>query len=690
MNQLVYKQLAVGHGDAAILQWQAANRDTFTLLIDGGISIGKCVIQDALNEAGVDKIDLAVLTHTDSDHVNGLLALVEENNVSISEYWGPYLPAFERYSWLFPKRVKGGLDKARKIENLLKDRGTRILYPVDGFQKEADSGYFKVQVISPAPRLIERLLLSDDALELFTSPNSQLGWLLDDDGADFTQESRDIRFALEKGYLRPGEARALPGRPDNKTKQAVSELSKTDPNFFGNSILNNTSIVILIDAQIGEKPYRLLFTGDLENFTYLAGKYPLGLACDIVKAPHHGSWSYIESATNASPDKAMDEVWQWLRPRAVLVSAKGKHRLPRPQFRDSCTRYGASLFCTNQRRKEVLFEKEVNSLGPLPSCFETFNCGQSEQETVTLLFSEDGVDASKQACKSGANLGVVPIIQMRQHIIHPSPIVDKLTEGELTKHVSWLKKELKNYHKARMNAGPGNWSNETLTHEDLKSWALEQKRYAFVPSINHVVRRTRYKGALWMNDEYNSSYYYQPNETDIKEIWNKLTSKFDFYEVHCPPDTSLNLDEMLRRAELEWYQDFVFEHFAFPKDVFKFGIWPLLSKKIKSLKNVYAGGIKVYQHSSVYKSHRLVGSFRNLELDKMRELFLNDAPSSNYRPSDFWNSFASNVAGSIHNHGEYSDSATGIRHYPRMSAEYERANEALENEFLPNSLVKLL
>ena len=100
-NQIFYKEntvtfLDVGQGDAAVI----STYDGKTYLIDGGgeygkafgKNVGKTVLLPYLESLGVDHIDAAVLSHPDTDHMTGLLEILDEvpvQAVYLSDY--PYL-----------------------------------------------------------------------------------------------------------------------------------------------------------------------------------------------------------------------------------------------------------------------------------------------------------------------------------------------------------------------------------------------------------------------------------------------------------------------------------------------------------------------------------------------------------------------------------------------------------------------
>ena len=68
--------LDVGQGDGIVMRTEA-----FTILVDGGSSsdknLGEKTLEPCLKSMGIDTIDFAVVSHGDSDHISGLLYLME-------------------------------------------------------------------------------------------------------------------------------------------------------------------------------------------------------------------------------------------------------------------------------------------------------------------------------------------------------------------------------------------------------------------------------------------------------------------------------------------------------------------------------------------------------------------------------------------------------------------------------------
>lgn len=63
-----------GHGDSILV-----STDKVNILIDGGDTGTSEIIEDFLEEKSINKIDLAILTHIDKDHIMGLIELLDND-----------------------------------------------------------------------------------------------------------------------------------------------------------------------------------------------------------------------------------------------------------------------------------------------------------------------------------------------------------------------------------------------------------------------------------------------------------------------------------------------------------------------------------------------------------------------------------------------------------------------------------
>lgn len=88
--------LDVGHGDCAILQC-----DGETMIIDGGNSGQSQLVYAYLQELGVTRVDVAVATHPDGDHIGGLPAVFHAAEVGVL-----YTPVLTHESSRFTKLME--------------------------------------------------------------------------------------------------------------------------------------------------------------------------------------------------------------------------------------------------------------------------------------------------------------------------------------------------------------------------------------------------------------------------------------------------------------------------------------------------------------------------------------------------------------------------------------------------------
>lgn len=174
-----------------------------------------------------------------------------------------------------------------------------------------------------------------------------------------------------------------------------------EPQFLGNAVLNDTSVVIVVDVLLdGKHRRRILLSGDQEN-SNIAAKHPAGLGVDVLKTPHHGGRLYLDDKR-----EAMEQVYLWLRPRIAIVSARGVHSLPRLAFREIARAVGTTLSFTNERAREEIFSDLPR---PDTSCFKTFACGSSEQRaqtTLSLTSTRESVNAA--ACLQASTIAAQP------------------------------------------------------------------------------------------------------------------------------------------------------------------------------------------------------------------------------------------------------------------------------------------
>ncbi|SHM44969.1 hypothetical protein SAMN05518668_109180 [Sphingobium sp. YR657] len=575
---LQVEMVGVGHGDCFVLRWQPKEGDPNVIVIDGGPRGGGRKLDATLKELGADKIDLMVLSHSDADHVDGLLEYAKlPKRAPIKRYWGPCLPAFQRHRWLFPPRITRGLDVAANLEAALRS-DTHISWPVEHAAWQSEDGGLRIRVLSPAGRLIERLLIGDDALALFLEQPMPIGWLVSPpEEAGPEDRYADLRAAIASGEIDPAHVPDnLPGTSRVDPGAASAEAQRDygiEPEFFGNSVLNDTSLILLVEADLGGAPKRLLFTGDLQTFTYLMANYPMGLGAEIVKAPHHGSRSHVGEKLDA-----YDEVWQWLRPRAVLVSAGGKHGLPRHDFRNAALRTGASLFCACQRQKELLAGPPREN-----SCHAEFACTKGER-SIRLDIARDRIEANAQACGAQGTAHASPVIQMVQHLVDPSAILDRLTTAERDRSVKWLHDVLKDAHADRMAAG-GEAGLKPVSQIQIAEMATARGFFRASASMEIIVDAAVRAGKIWASntDRFHREErcaWVMPSEVHWRKLFAWLLNHAVILLSIEKRQVGLVPRELLLAADTKYLAQRVAELFAFPEDMFAPIIWPRLVERL--------------------------------------------------------------------------------------------------------------
>ncbi len=126
--------LDVGQGDGICIRCQGK-----TILIDGGSSSTSSLAQYQLTPyltwTGTPSVDLAILTHDDSDHCNGLIDLLTEDEIKIKQL---LLPAID-------SSCQG--ENYQKLEALCQEKNIPILYGAGGDRLQV--GKTTLQILHP-------------------------------------------------------------------------------------------------------------------------------------------------------------------------------------------------------------------------------------------------------------------------------------------------------------------------------------------------------------------------------------------------------------------------------------------------------------------------------------------------------------------------------------------------------------
>ncbi|NKA95833.1 hypothetical protein GO283_04383 [Ralstonia solanacearum] len=544
-DELEVRVYGVGHGDCLLIELKRAGLPAFRMLCDGGKASGKHIDQlvaylAANKRSDGPDLDVVVLTHVDQDHQGGLHTLTEEAEVRIGEYWGPCLPAFRRLRWLFSQRVQNGVDRASQLERTLVRRGVRVIYPMEGYVESWASGRVSAAVISPPARLLQRLLSGrqEDVNHLANVDPMPMEWLITP-SADGPEQEEQAGGLGRRTFSVPAdfgdESAAPPVEPDATTGFYSDETA--EPNFFGNRVLNNTSLVIALDVWLdGKRRRRVLLTGDQENWSYIASRHPAGLGVDVLKVPHHGGMVYLADKKDDDQEDrdagVVEQAYLWLRPRIAIVSARGTYDLPHTRVRNALRASGAAILCTNVRGVE-----HITPPASAPSlnnnCFAAYGCDRHKQPSTTVLTvtgDSERMDRAACASDSGAR-GVAPIVVMTQRLVDPDEAFLRWTKTELEKHANWLSDLLadarRDFKKAvvgkgllsAMECSPVEWHH-------IETHAKAEGRRHFLASPYEALHYARARGGIWISEEElrygarkTAGFYALPTSTELEAIW---------------------------------------------------------------------------------------------------------------------------------------------------------------------------
>ena len=438
----------------------------------------------------------------------------------------------------------------------MEDCGARVVYPMEGHTGSWVSGKVSAAVVSPPARLLKRLLLGRQGnIESLTGAGpTPMEWLIAPDHAEPESEQPSWGDLGQRTFSVPSdfgdEPPVLPVEPDAETERYGDEA--TEPNFFGNRILNDTSLVIALDVWLdGKRRRRILLTGDQENWSYIASRHPAGLGVDVLKVPHHGGMVYLADDKGEDQNDrgagVVEQAYLWLKPRIAIMSARGTYDLPHTRVRDALRATGAAVLCTNVRGLERI-SPPASDLEQDHNCYRAYGCGAQKQPSRTILtLTSDSEKADRPACVSDSGgRGVAPIVVMTQRVVDPDEAFVRWTRTELEKHALWLKGLLVDARTefakaiagkgllAAMECSPVAWFR-------IEAHAKVSERSHFISSPNEALHYARARGFIWASpDDFryraDATFYALPTQSELDSIWSWVAT----------------LPNLLLRADLPW------------------------------------------------------------------------------------------------------------------------------------------
>lgn len=315
MCAMTLKAVKAKHGDALIL-----SADGATVLIDGGpSSVYNDFLKDHIEalDGGAEPpiIDLIMVSHIDSDHIQGILDLTSDMIDANEEETRP--PAIITRAWVnsFSDTLeKSGVET--KSESMAKTSSLASAFDEDDDLEDAVEGHTKLVLSSVRQGRNLRRNLKTLAIPINLRFENKMA-IAGADGEPWKQGDLSITVvgptSAEVKKLKERWAKDL-----KKIKEKEAD-KQTAAAALDRSVFNLSSIVCI--AEVGSKS--MLLTGDARGDMILKWLAERGgpYAYDLLKLPHHGSDRNMTS-----------EVFEKITAKHYIVSGDGKHGNPEPEM----------------------------------------------------------------------------------------------------------------------------------------------------------------------------------------------------------------------------------------------------------------------------------------------------------------------------------------------------------------------
>ena len=332
-----YEVLKLGNADAIFIR-HYVNDLPYVVLIDAGNISDWAKIKDHLAEYyKTSTIDLAICTHPDTDHMGGFFCLLEDENITISEFWlidpSEYLDENDIKYYRTKDSAKNAVRKIfnhptnssqnliKMIEEKLSNREMQIAYSVI---KGHSHNILPIKVVAPTEDYYGEVVKN----------------MVEDYGCAKVYEEADTTAYDEAEQV--------------SVDTAKSSIDTCDDD---NSPYNQSSIVLLYEPEYGKK---ILFTGDAScaSLLQMTEDYPEINKIELLKVPHHGSKHNLSSA-----------IIDILQPKTSYISAKGTRKHPSSAIVNYLSKYG-DVFSTHKhigfiRRNKGIERPNTTPITPL-------------------------------------------------------------------------------------------------------------------------------------------------------------------------------------------------------------------------------------------------------------------------------------------------------------------------------------
>lgn len=370
--------LDVYHGDCAVITFDEAGQKA-CIVVDGGETVKAAKRLAAyLKYEGIEKIDLMVATHIDSDHVRGLIHLLKKESGK-SNSWNRGEKKCVRYYWgPLADPGYGEISPTMSIAEAGKKRSGLYMfdYVIKSVKENQElHGLIKDHIINtnnlyyPSLENLPPLDLFEGVELTLLAPDSQIN-------------DTEIKKRALSIYNMPYEERVAAGLNIPGKKLTINDLKRiTAMNteamaVIANRTANNQSIVFRLSPKMDDSgtaaDWTFLFTGDAEHESWdMINAQSVSreiLPARVLKVPHHGSRNGIDRKS-----------FMAIKPQYSIISVGNKHGLP-----DGET---LNLIRKNSNRLMFCTERNLSTSKPGP-CGAQQNCVRKNKKDFRGIFFE--------------------------------------------------------------------------------------------------------------------------------------------------------------------------------------------------------------------------------------------------------------------------------------------------------------
>ena len=259
-------------GDAIVLTMGSfssnrvnSNRDDYRIIVvDGAFTSDAKTIKEHLGVIGAQnkndklQIDLMVSTHSDQDHISGLIALIEDDDIEVKKLW--------IHDCTKVRVRECSIDQARDLIDLAKKRGIPMEEPFTGVTYSPDGIDACIEVLGPTREYYAEMMEGSENVFPGTGKAKSLLKKI----SDWTLEQLEQIF--ENEFLKDPEENAT----SNSNNSSTILLLK----FFKNGEINHLA---LFTADAGVPALNEVIPSLKES-----GWYEQSVR-KFIQVPHHGS-----------------------------------------------------------------------------------------------------------------------------------------------------------------------------------------------------------------------------------------------------------------------------------------------------------------------------------------------------------------------------------------------------------------